>query len=174
MKKAFLTPVVFVLMLLAGSAGHADSEQTDLAFYDLIETYRQSCNDGCQDPFQNKVTFDINQPEKAEISLDIQTRLQQVAVDQAQVWGDTILEGDYHADGQTRLDRVFSLYENEKLIGYQITYSEGAWYIGECDFDGREPSLKGCQPGRIAESSFVSLDFVSFFRDQDDIADFRE
>ncbi|WP_413289134.1 hypothetical protein [Bdellovibrio sp. HCB337] len=173
MKKSFLTLVVFTLTMMNGLA-HADSQHTEPGFYDLIESYRQHCTDGCHEPFGNKVTFEIDAPQNAELGTDIQAHLLQVASNQAQVWGDTILEGDYYSDGNTRLDRVSSLFENGQLIGYQITYSEGAWYTGECDFNGEESSLKDCAPGRIKESSFVSPNFGDFFRDDDDYADFVE
>lgn len=173
MKKSLVTMIVFTMTMFAGFA-HADSQTTDHEFYNLIETYRKSCEGGCHAPFNKKTTFDIAEPASSEIPADVQARLLQVATDQAQVWGDTILEGDYHSDGETRLDKVSSLYENGQLIGYQITYSEGAWYTGECDFDGNESSLQGCAPGRIKESSFVSPNFTDFFRDDDDYADFVE
>lgn len=176
MKKSFTTLVVLTMSLFAGTAQADPLDDGSKDFYNLIETYRQSCaTDTCQAPFQNKTAFDIAEPNHNELSVDTKLNLQQVAANQAQIWGDTILEGDYHSDGHTQLDFVASLYKNDKLIGYKISYSERAWYTGDCDFDGSDDNaLNGCSEGRIQESAFVSTDFKIFFRDEDDFADFEE
>ncbi len=115
--------------------------------YSVIELYRHSA----------QADFD---------SLDLKSKneLLQVAYQQAQVWADTILEGDFFADGKTRLDEVQALYKNRDLMGYKITYSERAWDTANCAYDGiNDETLKGCDEGRIRESSFVSTDYAQAF-----------
>lgn len=87
--------------------------------------------------------------------------LQQVADLLAQIWGDTILEGDYSADDDVSLDSIEVLKLNEGVIGYRITYSSRA-------FDTAENIA-----GRILESAFVSGDFKAFSRDSNALAKFE-
>lgn len=97
------------------------------------------------------------------IDQDTLRSLQKIAFEQAQIWGDTILEGDYYADGQTVLEEVYGVFKNNQIIGYKISYSEKAWYTGECRFDGQNESLLNeCQNGKIVEASIVSSDLQSF------------
>lgn len=165
--KSLFSLVVFMSTVFIGNV-YADAKGPDAnQFINEIETYRNACANGCQAPFKNEDAL-------ARLNSDAQTNLKDVAVAQAQVWGDTILEGDYYSDGQTRLDSVRALYDNEQLIGYKISYSERAWYTGECSFDGSdEAALKNCQEGRIQESTYVSPDFATYFRDEDQLADFK-
>jgi hypothetical protein len=165
--------VVFAMIGCAGSA-FADARGVNAKeFIQQIEKYRTSCgSDICQAPFEQKTIFSFESPKQDDLSADLKADLQQVANAQAQVWGDTILEGDYFADGPTQLDIVTSIYENNKLIGYKLSYSEHAWFTGECDFDGDESTLSDCTEGRIQESTYSSADFKTFFRDEDDFADF--
>jgi hypothetical protein len=96
-----------------------------------------------------------------------------IAREQAGIWGDTILEGDYIANGATRLESVQGLYQGQQLLGYRIIYSERAWYVGECNFDSRVPNkLEGCQAGTILEASFVTKDMSSWMRDETMFAHF--
>lgn len=102
-------------------------------------------------------------------------KLQEAAKSQAGIWGDTILEGDYFADGATELDRVVAYVRGGEVIAYRITYSERAWDTSDCAFDGDEmETLFGCTPGRISESSFVSTGLTSFTRDMEHLATFTE
>lgn len=96
------------------------------------------------------------------------------AFDQAQIWGDTILEGDYAADGKVKLDSIMVIKRGAKVLGYAITYSERAWYVGECTYVRNNPSsLSSCEEGRIQETSFVSDDLKQVEVDQNQFADFR-
>lgn len=115
--------------------------------YTIVELYRYS----------EQADFD-------SLNLKSKNELFKVAYQQAQVWADTILEGDFTADGKTRLDEVQALYKNKNLIGYRITYSERAWDTVNCSFDGlHEETLKDCDEGRISESSYVSTDYAQAF-----------
>ncbi len=171
--KSLISVVVFVSTVLGGNV-YADAKGPDAdAFYTLIETYRQACAHGCTDPFKNEDAFNSEAPGQSRLASDVETTLKYVATSQAQVWADTILEGDYYAAGNTRLDSVVAIYKNNEFIGYKITYSERAWFTGDCDFNGiDEATLTNCQEGRIHESTFVSPDFKTFFRDEDALADF--
>ncbi len=103
----------------------------------------------------------------------LRTKLQQLAYDQAQIWGDTILEGDFAADGNVQLDTVVIIRAQNRVIGYGIRYSERAWYIGDCLYNFKDPeSLRTCREGRIVESSFVSTDLQEAEVDENQFADF--
>ncbi len=173
MTKSLIVFVLFSLVMFAGnvradSRGHGAKE-----FYSHIEDFRKSCSNKCQAPFRSETLFDIQFPGQSHLQAEVQSNLSNVAFLQAQIWGDTILEGDYYSAGQTQLDRVIALLQNDVLIGYKITYSERAWFVGDCSFDGNnETTLKACSEGRIHESTFVSPDFKTFFRDDEDFADF--
>jgi hypothetical protein len=171
--KSLISVVVFLSTVFGGNV-YADAKGPGAdIFYRLIETYRQACVHGCTDPFKNEDAFNVEQPGQSRLANDVESTLKYVATIQAQIWADTILEGDYYAEGNTRLDNVMALYKDNEFIGYRITYSERAWFTGECDFDGEEETtLKDCQEGRIHESTFVSPDFKTYFRDEDALADF--
>lgn len=173
--KAISTIFAFFFPIFLAGTAHADAKGPGGDnFYDLILTYRQSCNHDCRAPFKGVAVFDSENTEYSPLPVEVQNRLKKVAFDQAQIWGDTILEGDYVSAGETRLDRVIVLYKDDQVIGYKITYSGQAWYTGECDYDSSdESSLKNCTAGRIRESSFVSPDFRTYFRDEDHFADFE-
>jgi hypothetical protein len=141
-------------------------------FYEEAAHFENACMSGqCQGPYTKKLVYDqrrnINKLEAKE-----QAQMKVVAVDQAQAWGDTILEGDYFASGRTRLDQVVAFYKDNDLVGYKIQYSEKAWYTGDCQFTGKRDSLKSCQEGRIYEGSYVSADTLTYFSDEDRSAEF--
>lgn len=79
---------------------------------------------------------------------------------QAQIWGDTILEGDYLAKGDTRLDQVFAIRRNGRLVGYRIVFSETA----------RSPY----GPGRIVEAAWIHADLRTALTDDKQYAAFIE
>lgn len=136
-------------------------------FQDQMSVYQASCKKECRYPFTTKVV------QSSSLDPAALRSLKDIAIDQAQIWADTILEGDYHSDGDTRLDLILAIYENGSFLGYKITYSEKAWYVGDCSFSYSNLStLARCEEGRIHESSFVSPDFNSYFRDETDFANF--
>lgn len=142
-------------------------------FYEETAHYVHACKNpnGCQTPYRNEVIYN-HRKEINRLTPESKEALKKISTEQAQIWGDTILEGDYVADGQTRLDNVFALLKNDQLVGYKILYSEKAWYIGDCEYDGRDESLETCAKGRIVESTFVSPDMQTFFSDEENQADF--
>lgn len=105
---------------------------------------------------------------------NFKTKMQNIATTQAQIWGDTILEGFYEAEGNTRIDTIYKLFKKNELLGYMLTYSERAWDISDCQYDGINPeTLLDCTPGRIVETSFVSLDFKEYFYTEKTYARFK-
>lgn len=114
--------------------------------------------------------------DRTSSSLDDVTlaRLHEVAKEQSNIWADTILEGDYFADGNTELDSVVVYTRGSEVLAYRITYSERAWDTSSCSFDGEElETLVGCQQGRIRETSFVSGGLTSYTRDLNALAEFE-
>lgn len=128
----------------------------------------------CQYPYTVVVLYRYS-PQADFGGLDMKSKndLMRVAWEQAQIWADTILEGDFVADGKTRLDEVQALYKYKTLIGYKITYSERAWDTSNCSYDGlHDETLRGCTEGRITESSYVSTDYAYAFYTMDSGARF--
>lgn len=164
---------LFVVLTMTSSLAIADQMGPDGdKFYEEAARFENACaQEPCRAPYSHKVLFDqednLNElSEKAKIALNA------IAIDQAQVWADTILEGDYYSTGRTRLDQVVAFYKSEVLVGYKIQYSEKAWYTGDCEFDGDQSSLANCQEGRIVEGSYVSPDALTYFSDEERYAEF--
>lgn len=126
----------------------------------------------CPAPYDLKNIFRYS--EQQPMDSDLKKALTRIAKSQAQVWADTILEGDFVAEGYTRLDRVEEIYKHNILIGYLIKYSEKAWDTSDCSYDGiRDSTLVGCAGGRIVESSYVSADLKDYFYDEKTGAKFQ-
>jgi hypothetical protein len=132
-----------------------------------------TCTLSAQSGLHAQLLFAANGSVAQRIDNDTVMRLRAIAFEQAAIWADTILEGDYISDGATRLEAIQGIYRGEELLGYRIIYSELAWYTGECRFDSSDVStLAGCQVGRIIEASFVSHRFTSWMRDETAFAKF--
>lgn len=162
-----------VLGLLTSSLAWADRMGPNGdKFYESAAHFENACGTGeCKAPFKRIESYNV----KTSIdTLDakIKVEMKKVANDQAEAWGDTILEGDYYSSGRTRLDSVSAYYKGKTLVGYKITYSEKAWFVGDCKYDGSRESLKGCKEGRIVEVSYVSPDFLTYFSDEERYAEF--
>ncbi|MGZ3770901.1 MAG: hypothetical protein ACXVCP_10010 [Bdellovibrio sp.] len=162
-----------LLTLCAFSSAYADQMGFNGdKFYEEAGHFVHACKEvPCIAPYHMALVLDqANNID--QIPVDIKLQLQRVAHIQAQIWGDTILEGDYHAQGPTRLDKVQAFYKDNEVVGYKIQYSEKAWYTGECEFNGNVASLAECKEGRIMEESFVSSDMKTFFSDEENYAAF--
>jgi hypothetical protein len=124
---------------------------------------------------QSQTVYDRNQ-NLSQLSIEQIAQFTQIAKSQAEIWGDTILEGDYQADGRTVVDRVDALSVDGRLIAYRLTYSERSWDTSTCTFPGNRDgsALDQCQEGRIIETSFVSPDLASWTRDPQNFAFFEE
>lgn len=164
---------LLLITLLGLSIAQADGYGPDArVFKSEIKAFVSACPKiPCEAAKKTKEIFVRGQEPMAPRALLV--RFEQIAWDQAQIWGDTILEGDYHADGKTRLDSVIELYSEDELVGYKITYSEGAWDTSTCSYNGQnDQALANCTAGRIVESSFVSPDFRTYLADQNQFAEF--
>jgi|GEM_PF-2696380 len=108
-----------------------------------------------------------------QLPQQFQKALYEIAYVQAQIWGDTILEGDFFTDGKVQVQKVKVLYKGQTRVGFSITYYEKAWYTGDCDFQvGKPDSLRSCRPGHIVESSFVSTNATEAQVDENQFAKF--
>ena len=165
--------IMFSLVLLPMMVW-ATPEQTE-HLKQVVQQYKINCpHDTCQAPFATQIIYDRARRVRSPIyagELQEQARLASVA--QAQIWGDTILEGDFYAAGHTRVDAVVAIYQGQELVAYKLLYSEKSWDTSTCAYDGRRSSLAGCTIGRIAESSFSLPDFKTLQTDEDDFADFE-
>lgn len=141
-------------------------------FYEEAARFETACQtDPCKAPYTRTVVY-VQKTRYNKLSAETTDRLRTIALDQAQVWGDTILGGDYYTAGRTRLDEVVAYYKKGALIGYKIKYSEKAWDTNNCPFDGTKSSLKDCREGRIIEGSYVSADTLTYFSDEERYAEF--
>jgi hypothetical protein len=164
---------VATVLTLSASLGLADQMGPNGdKFYDEAAHFTNACSQGpCQAPYSAMLVYSQN-PRLNKLSPQQTDVLRKISFDQAQIWGDTILEGDFHTAGRTRLDSAVVYFKGNRVVGFKIRYSEKAWNTSECAFDGTKGSLKDCAQGRIAEESFVSPDFLTFFTDEDRQADF--
>lgn len=165
---------IFAASLLTSSFAFADRMGQDGdKFYEEAARFEHACKatPECEAPYSRKIVYS-QKTRFDKMPLDIRNELKRVAFAQAQIWGDTILEGDYHAAGRTRLDVVEAFYKNDAIVGYKIIYSEKAWFVGNCEFHGTQDSLKNCKQGRITEGSFVSPDAQTYFTDEEKYAEF--
>jgi hypothetical protein len=121
---------------------------------------------------QNRIVLSASQLES--LPNETKSRLFQSANLLAQIWGDTILEGDYYADSDVRIDQVEKVYLGHAFVGYRITYSSKAWDTSTGAFDMNDlKTLDRCVEGRIVESGFLSSDFASMSRDPEAFATFH-
>jgi hypothetical protein len=130
------------------------------------------------------ICADLNCPEASiqaqaadfeQLPYPVRSSLLEIADHFVQVWGDTILEGDYLSSEQFVLDEVETLYHQGVPAGYRITYSADAWDTSTCPYDSERPeSLDGCTEGRIVEKGVITLDGRSFFVDPTHYAEFQD
>lgn len=167
------TALTALLGLLVSSVTMADQMGPNGdKFYEEAAHYEHACQtQPCKSNYSHQIVYS-QKTRMNKLNDPTRDNLKAIAVEQAQVWGDTILEGDYHAAGRTRLDEVLAFYKGARLIGYKIKYSEKAWYVGDCNYNGKRESLKDCRTGRIIEGSYVSADQKTFFSDEERYAEF--
>jgi hypothetical protein len=168
MLRKFTGAIIFWIITSAVGAGA--QQLTD--FRQEVAKLNQACRDSfCFKPYKIKTIY---RGHKGASNRELLSQLGLIAESQAQVWGDSILEGDYAAKGDTVLDEIKLLYVNAKAFGYLITYSETAWQIGDCNYDGiHDSTLKDCLPGRIIESSYVSMDLAQYYYDEKTMVHFE-
>ncbi len=142
-------------------------------FYDLIADYKTVCKSAeCTKPYREMIVY-TNGVRDSFLTKFQFSKLERISDKQAFIWIDTVLQGDFHADGKTVLEEVVAIFKGTSLVAYKVDYSQLAWYVGACGWDGESFSgLEKCPMGKIHESSFVSPDFKTYIRNDDDIADF--
>lgn len=141
-------------------------------FYEEAAHFENACQvDPCKAPYKKALVY--HQQDRIEqVAENTKKRLREIAHEQTAVWGDTILEGDYYSSGRTRLDEVVAFYKNDQIVGYKIRYSQKAWALTDCAFNGSRESLNHCREGRIIEGSYVSADTLTYFSDEERYAEF--
>lgn len=166
---------VIISLIVALGFNYASANTVNFNPLSLRSKLTLDCEVSCSSNVKLEKLYSRNAQQSSQLSEEVISQLQKVAADQAQIWADTILEGDYYADGNTKLDIVYGVYNNNELVGYQIQYSESAWSTANCSFDGENLNLlNSCQKGRISEASFVSLDLKVFSVDDNKLAEFIE
>ncbi len=142
-------------------------------FYDLIQDYKMNCKEAqCKKPYREALVFHEGVRSTLLRRGDL-NHLKKIAAKQAYIWMDTILAGDYYADGNTTLENVIAIFKGSTIVAYKIEYSELAWYVRQCGWvEDDETSLMGCPEGRIRESSYVAPDMKNYVRCEDEIAEF--
>lgn len=151
------------------SAAYATAHSKPNSFDHAALEFSEHCRPQCEHPFRVEQQ-NLNDENFSE---SLKQTLSKIAEDQSQIWGDTILEGDYFADGPTYLQSVEALYKEGTFIGYRIFYYSKAWETLDCTFNGNtHEGLESCKPGIIREASFVSPDFQSAVTDDGNFATF--
>jgi hypothetical protein len=176
---AFLA-ITLVTLFVGLPTANADQYGRDYReFSRKIRSSRDQCQSlkgykaiSCDLPgFVTHVLHDLETGE-SRLSAGFLEKLRLIAVKQTLIWSDTILEGDFEAAGDTRIDKVEAIHDGDQLVAYRIHYSETAWYTGDCDPE-KDPTLKSCRQGRITEGTFVSPLLTSWMRDDFAFAAFR-
>lgn len=150
------TLIVILQVLLSASA--FASSPADGKLQAFAQAARANCAAGiCHSGYELRTVYVFGA--ESVLSGPVITTLFGVAKAQAQIWGDTILEGDYRAKGDTRLDQISVLKRGGRVLAYRIVYSETA----------RSPE----GPGRIIEGSWVYSDLRTAITDDTQPATFR-
>ncbi len=159
-----------ILILFFGLFKFAPPAMAENFSTDMVVLTGQCSKAICLPPYRREVIYEIAGSDSGN---SVIKRLKAAAIDQAQIWADTILEGDYATDYKTRLDKAVAFFYGGSLVAYYITYSEGAWDTGTCKYDGiNDSTLTGCKPGRIVESVYLSPDFSDYHFVEEDYARF--
>jgi hypothetical protein len=122
-----------------------------------------------------------------ELTKKQHTELLKAAQAEANIWYDTILEGDYALDSQAALTLSFVekiLTAKGEFVAYRIGLSHAAFDTGSCETDWdfemddeaayREYLVGNCTAGHIFSAVFVSPNYEHHFRDENSIEDFSD
>lgn len=145
--------LIALLLALAPVSAFARTPYEDLI--QLRQQVRASCRAVCTNGYAIQVAY---QDGKGALNPAFVAKMQRTANDQAQIWGDTILEGDYEMTTQVRLDEISVITRAGTVVGYRITYSSGArspWGVG-----------------RIRETSWVHTDLTTGLVEENEQATF--
>jgi hypothetical protein len=136
----------------------------------LLTEVQKNCEfEICKPPFSNQIL------QSSKTARKLFYQLQKIAEEQVNVWGDTILEGDYIADGEVRLTKISAVYQDSELVAYRITYNQNAWDTSTCNYDGNhhQETIVGCAQGIITESTYVSSSLNYYEVDENQFAEFE-
>ena len=138
---------------------------------DLVEVLDSVCDfsDQCDTPFT------IEEMDVRDIANKKLKKLKQKAWDRAQIWADTILEGDYIAFGNTELSQVRVFKFDGKVIAYHIRYYERAAETSSesCVYNEQRGYYEGrCVGGVIRESGYISWNMLDETDDEGEYAEF--
>ncbi|MFN7823982.1 MAG: hypothetical protein ACK5P6_01325 [Pseudobdellovibrionaceae bacterium] len=155
MKKPLGFHILFALCLMTTSFAFANPRDFKA---DVRRSQKECPRLNCAQGKLHLETLSVS--EFRNLPLEEREKLREVAFDLAQIWGDTILEGDFEANHQIKLDAVEYVVEGSTIVGYRLTYSASAKDLSS----GRE--------GRIVESGFVHKSFRGPFQDHHSLAIF--
>ena len=117
-----------------------------------------------------------------QINKKVLTKLLKIANKEAQIWYDTILEGDYQLSPSQdlTLDEVALVTVSGKAVAYRIKYSHAAWDVANCDYqddltaENELTIMQGCVFGKIVGTSYVNLKMTQAERDHNNSEEFLD
>lgn len=159
------------ILLLTFSAAVAKADLND-EFTNFIVTYSEQSH-----------LYGEHEVKLEKFSPAQKAQFLKLATDEADIWVDTILEGDYAlANDPLTIDMVTALYQGQKLVAYQIVYSQRAFDTSSCEYDSEavdsgsanlDEVFSQCTQGRIYGTSFVSPNLQVVERDINNIEYFE-
>lgn len=162
MKNIALFIFTSLVVLAAPFGAVARADRVDFATREWVETVRKASRAG-------ELSFETVDPVSNVVTNSTRARLLEISLEQAQIWADTILGGDYLADEEVIVDSIEFVRLGDQLLGYRVTYSSSAYDTLDCNPEG---DLSLCVSGRIVESSFVAPGLDSWIRDDQRYAEF--
>lgn len=154
MKKLLIVSVMVLSSLTAQAKG----------FDDVVEAIAN-----------NAQNFTLVEVAKNSFTAEQIAVLTDYAEKESNIWGDTILEGDYLASQDAvTLSSFEKVFEGSKLVAYRIQFFVKSWDTGSCDVDydaldqenaNMDEILKECTLGKIIGTFYVTPRFKSPTRD---------
>lgn len=163
---------LFLCFQFSTAQAHVKTEQS---FLDRLNSSLENCRSlNCQNPKDLRRTGIIGDLKPADKSM-----LEEVMSSFLDLWGDTILEGDFGA--KIELASLYSVEtiadQDGQLAGYFMTYKVPGWYTGECEInseaDTQDEVYAKCEKILISESAFVSLDGQEADLDYETVGNFE-
>jgi hypothetical protein len=154
---------LFVLLFSIGLSAAANADDLQQQFEAYVKRADASCDFKTTQCTDNPDHFAADEYVGESLrELKNYPELLVIAKRMTNAWGDTILEGEYVADGNTQLESVVIIKrEWSQPTLYYITYFERALWIGSEGCARNQHNKKyndKCAKGRLVESVVVSLD----------------
>lgn len=162
MAKIYLLIATLVIVLATPFGAIARADRVDYQTRDWVDSIRKAAR-------AEELVFEVVDPVSNVITNATRARLLEISRDQAQIWADTILGGDYLAEEEVVVDQIEFVRLGDQVVGYRVTYSSIAYETLDCNPEG---DLSLCVPGRIVESSYVSPGLDGWIRDDQKYAEF--